>query len=240
MRRQRAEAVPCQICKQSKRPSEVLPADLVRDSVAETIRKSHPDWSPLGFICLADLNRFRTQHVADVLETERGELSSLEEGVVRSLHEHETLSRNLNVEFDRELALGERLADRIAEFGGSWRFILSFAAVVAVWIGVNSIALLRGPFDPYPYILLNLVLSCLAALQAPVIMMSQNRQEARDRLRAEHDYRVNLKAELEIRHINAKFDLLLSHQWQRLLEIQQIQMDIMEELAERGRRRRES
>ena len=234
MPRHRPEPVPCQICRQLRRPNDVLPAELVRNSVAETIRKAYPDWSSQGFICLADLNRFRTEHVQDVLETERGELSSLEEEVVRSLHEHETLSRNINVEFDRELTVGEQLADQVAEFGGSWRFIISFGVVFAVWIGVNSVALLREPFDPYPYILLNLVLSCLAALQAPVIMMSQNRQEARDRLRAEHDYRINLKAELEIRHINAKFDLLLTHQWQRLLEIQQIQMEIMEEVARRG------
>jgi uncharacterized membrane protein len=235
MPRPRAETVVCQVCQQPKRPSEMLPAELVRNSVADTIRKNHPEWSGRGFICLTDLNRARAQHVGDVLETERGELSTLEGEVLRSLHEHETLSRNLNVEFERELSLGARLADHIAEFGGSWRFIISFAGVLTVWIGVNSLALVRAPFDPYPYILLNLVLSCLAALQAPVIMMSQNRQEARDRLRAEHDYRINLKAELEIRHINAKFDLLLSHQRQRLLEIQQIQMDIMEELAGRGR-----
>ena len=233
MTRQRQETAPCQICKQLKRANDVLPAELVRSSIVETIRKTHPEWSSQGFICLADLNHFRTEHVQDVLETEKGELSALEEEVVRSLKEHETLSRNINVEFDRELTFGERIADRVAEFGGSWRFITSFAAVLAAWIAVNSLALLRQPFDPYPYILLNLVLSCLAALQAPVIMMSQNRQEARDRLRAEHDYRVNLKAELEIRHLNAKLDLLLTHQWQRLLEIQQIQMEIIEEVARR-------
>jgi uncharacterized membrane protein len=237
MVRHRGEPVLCQICQHAKRPTEVLPAELVRHSVAETIRRSHPDWAGQGFICLADLNRFRSAHVEQVLETERGELSALEADVVRSLHEHETMSRNLNVEFDRELTLGERIADRVAEFGGSWRFIISFGAVLAVWIAVNSLAVIRATFDPYPYILLNLVLSCLAALQAPIIMMSQNRQESRDRLRAEHDYRVNLKAELEIRHINAKFDLLLTHQWQRLLEIQQIQLEIMEELGTRPPRR---
>jgi len=237
MPRAQPASVPCQICKQLKRPNDVLPAELVRNSVAETIRRAHPDFAPSGFICLADLNHFRTVHVQDVLETEKGELSSLEEEVVRSLKEHETLSRNVNLEFERELTLGERLADRVAEFGGSWRFIITFGVVLAVWITVNSIALLREPFDPYPYILLNLVLSCLAALQAPVIMMSQNRQEAKDRLRGEHDYRVNLKAELEVRHLNAKLDLLLTHQWQRLLEIQQIQMELMEELVQRGSRR---
>lgn len=98
---------------------------------------------------------------------------------------------------------------------------------------INSIILLRRPFDPYPFILLNLILSCLAAIQAPIIMMSQNRQEAKDRLRSEHDYRVNLKAELEIRHLHAKMDQLLTHQWNRLLQIQQIQVELIEEIVEK-------
>ena len=105
-----------------------------------------------------------------------------------------------------------------------------------MWIAINSIPLLWRPFDVYPYILLNLALSGLAAIQAPIIMMSQNRQEAKDRLRSEHDYRVNLKAELEIRQLHWKLDQLLTHQWQRLLEIQQIQMDLMEELVHKQRR----
>jgi uncharacterized membrane protein len=107
---------------------------------------------------------------------------------------------------------------------------------MTVWIVINTMALAQSPFDPYPYILLNLVLSCMAAVQAPIIMMSQNRQDAKDRLRAEHDYRVNLKAELEIRHLNERIDILLRHQWQRLMEIQQIQIDILEELASRKKR----
>jgi len=106
--------------------------------------------------------------------------------------------------------------------------------VLAAWIGINSVATIRTPFDPYPYILLNLILSCLAAIQAPIIMMSQNRIEVRDRLRSENDYQVNLKAELEIRHLHEKLDVLLKHQWQKLLEIQQIQMDFMKELVRRN------
>jgi uncharacterized membrane protein len=150
--------------------------------------------------------------------------------VLQSLRaEEEFISENINTEFARRRTLGERVADKMAEFGGSWPFIFAFTIVLAGWIVVNSTALLTRPFDPYPYILLNLVLSCLAALQAPVIMMSQNRQEARDRLRAENDYRVNLKAELEIRHIIAKLDQLVTHQWQRLLEIQRLQLELLEQ-----------
>jgi len=159
---------------------------------------------------------------------------------MKSMKDQGLLAKNVNVEFDRKLTLGERLADKVAEFGGSWRFIITFFIVMVMWIIMNSVLLLRKPFDPYPFILLNLVLSCLAAIQAPIIMMSQNRQEAKDRLRSEQDYRVNLKAELEIRYLHEKIDHLLAQQWQRLVEIQQIQMDLMEELVRKTPRERSS
>jgi uncharacterized membrane protein len=209
--------------------------DLVSEPLCRMVQAAHPEWSDQQVICLPCLNHFRARYVAEALEAQIGEVSSLDKEVVKSLREQELVSGNLNVESDAQMTIGQRIADRVAGFGGSWSFILSFGAVLVGWIALNTSALLRRPFDPYPYILLNLVLSCLAAMQAPVIMMSQNRQEARDRLRAEHDYRVNLKAELEIRHLHWKMDQLLSHQWRRLLEIQQIQTDLMEELA--GRRR---
>jgi uncharacterized membrane protein len=159
----------------------------------------------------------------------KGEISDLEKEVLNSLKEHEVLSRNVNVEFERKLTLGERMADSLATYAGSWRFIIIFMLVLLVWIVVNTVVLIQRPFDPYPFILLNLVLSCIAAIQAPVIMMSQNRQEAKDRLRSEYDYRVNLKAELEIRQLHEKMDHLLVTQWQRLLEIQEMQMELIEE-----------
>jgi uncharacterized membrane protein len=225
------KAAVCQICKKRKALSELFPGALVRDSIVEIIRKKHPDWSSSGFICLDDLNYFRTEYVKDVLAADKGDLSALEKQVMKSLKEEELLSKNVNVEFEGQLTFGQRLADKIAEFGGSWRFITIFAAVLLVWVTVNSIILIWRPFDPYPFILLNLVLSCLAAVQAPIIMMSQNRQESKDRLRAQHDYLVNLKAELEIRHLHEKMDHLLRHQWQRLLEIQEIQTELMEGLT---------
>ena len=227
------EMIRCHVCKLAKHRTEVFPAELVRPPIADIIRKSFPEWSSEAYICYNDLNRFRTRYVQNTLEQERGDLSSLEEDVVRSLHEQELLTRNVNTEFGRDLTFGERVADKVASFGGSWTFIILFAVVLLLWISANSFILVQRSFDPYPFILLNLVLSCLAAIQAPIIMMSQNRLEAKDRLRAEYDYRVNLKAELEIRQVNAKIDLLLTHQWHRLLEIQQIQTDLMEELAER-------
>jgi uncharacterized membrane protein len=221
----------CQICRQRKQLDEVWPSELIREGILETIRKKYPDWDDHGYICLADLNHFRGEYVEDVLEEETGQISALHEEVLESLKEHEILSRNINLEFEQELTFWERMSDKLATVGGSWTFILGFALVIAIWVVVNSIALLRRPFDPYPYILLNLVLSCLAAIQAPVIMMSQNRQDAKDRLRSEHDYQLNLKAELEIRHLNEKMDLLLTSQWRRLLEIQRIQMEVLEELV---------
>jgi uncharacterized membrane protein len=221
----------CPLCGRALLGTELLHGEMVRPTIRELIRKDHPTWTADSVVCFACLNRFRAEYIEDVLEAEKGELSALDREVLRTMREHETLSENLNVEFDRNLTFGQRLADRVAEFGGSWTFILCFAGVMAIWILVNAGALLVGPFDPFPYILLNLVLSCLAAVQAPVIMMSQNRQEAKDRLRAEHDYQINLKAELEIRHLNWRMDQLINHQWHRLLEIQQIQTELIAELA---------
>ena len=231
MAKKQQETVFCQICKGKKKLNEVIPAELIHEPVVGTIQKTHPDWSPSGFICITDLNQFRAKYVKDVLETGKGELSTLEEQVVRSLKENELLSKNINIEFDQKLTFGERLADRIADFGGSWDFIVIFVGVLLLWVAANSVILIWRPFDPYPFILLNLVLSGLAAIQAPIIMMSQNRQEAKDRFRSEHDYSINLKAELEIRHLHEKIDHLLKNQWQRLLEIQEIQMELMEVLA---------
>ncbi len=218
---------------------EVWPGELIREGIRETIRKKYPDWDDEGYICQADMNHFRGEYVEDVLEEETGQISALHEEVLESLKEHEILSKNINLEFEQELTVWERMSDKVASFGGSWRFIVGFGVVMAIWVIVNSIALMRQPFDPYPYILLNLVLSCLAAIQAPVIMMSQNRQDAKDRLRSEHDYQLNLKAELEIRHLNEKMDLLLSTQWRRLLEIQRIQMEVLEELVRKTRQKAE-
>jgi uncharacterized membrane protein len=235
MTQNQEKTVLCQICKKQKKVSEVVLGELIHEPLVKTIRKEYPDWSPNGFICLPDLNHFRAEHVQEILEEDRGELSELEKEVVKSIGEQEFLAKDVNTEFDKQLTIGQRIADRVAEFGGSWRFIIIFGVILLLWITGNSIALLLKPFDPYPFILLNLVLSCLAAMQAPIIMMSQNRQEAKDRLRAEHDYAVNLKAELEIRRLNEKMDHLLAHQWQRLLEIQQIQTELMEELAHTSR-----
>jgi uncharacterized membrane protein len=231
MTKRPTETIVCDICKKPKKVSDILSGELVHGPIVELIRKAYPDWSAASHVCFADLNRFRAEYVEDMLEAEKGALTALETEVVKSLREQELLAENVNVAFDQQLTVGERLADKVAEFGGSWRFVVSFTVIVLVWLVLNSLTLLRRPFDPYPFILLNLVLSCLAAIQAPVILMSQNRQESKDRLRSEYDYRVNLKAELEIRLLHTKIDQLLTHQWQRLLEIQRVQTELLDELV---------
>lgn len=222
----------CAICGEEGR--ELVPLKLVRPAIAELIAHDHPSIGEGDAICRQHLTEYRSRHVEDLLQRERGELSELEQQVVASLARQETVSQDVEEAWDDKRRFGEKVADMVAEFGGSWSFIISFMAVLALWIGVNVWAATRV-FDPYPFILLNLILSCIAALQAPVIMMSQRRQEAKDRLRSENDFRVNLKAELEIRHLHEKMDHLLTHQWERLVEIQQIQLEIMHDLAARRR-----
>src|SRR2546422_4999625 len=226
-----AAPVICQVCKKPKSPNSGMIAELIRPSLLEFIKKKMPDVDSKAFICFEDLGEFRKDYVKEVLEDEIGELSALDQEVVESLEQHEILSSDIEKQFEKKLTFGERLSDRIAEFGGSWKFLISFGAVIFVWIGANVVLLATKAFDPYPFILLNLILSCLAAVQAPVIMMSQNRAEARDRLRAENDYKINLKAELEIRHLHEKIDHLLRRQYNRLFEIQQIQVELLEEIS---------
>ena len=161
-------------------------------------------------------------------------LSEREKKDVRHLSERKRISRNTNKEFIEERTFGQKLADRVAAFGGSWTFILIFGGILVCWVLLNSIMLARrgSTFDPYPYILLNLFLSMLAALQAPVIMMSQNRQAAKDRLDAAHDYEVNLKAELEIMGLHEKVDALREKQWEDLIQLQQKQIDLLTRLLD--------
>ncbi len=227
--------ITCQVCQKIYPRFETLPGKAIRVTLLPYIQQLRPDWSLEQNICLHCLNKARSSFVEKSLEEEIGGLSSIEKEVIESIRNHELISGN-PLEFDQEkLSLGERASDKLASFGGSWTFIIIFSAILGGWIIINSIVLYTKPFDPYPFILLNLVLSTLAAIQAPIIMMSQNRQEAKDRKRAEMDYKTNLKAELEIRHLHIKMDQLLTQQWHRLLEIQQVQTDLLEDLIEKKR-----
>jgi len=223
----------CEACGQSKTSGEVFPLALVHEGVFKMIQRDRPKVNREGWICSPDLNSYRMEYIKAALEEEKGELTAFEQEVVTSIQEQETVSKDIHREYEGRLTVGQRMADRLAACGGSWRFILLFVGGLIFWIILNSILLLRKPFDPYPFILLNLVLSCMAALQAPIIMMSQNRQDAKDRLRSEYDYRVNLKAELEVRYLHQKLDHFLRREWQTLLEIQEIQIDLMKEISGR-------
>jgi uncharacterized membrane protein len=167
----------------------------------------------------------KVAHAAQGLEARIARLGELERRILARVVRREAVARDTNVEFQERLSFGERMADRLATFGGSWTFLALFAAIMLAWVGYNG-EHPRG-FDPYPFILLNLVLSCLAAVQAPVIMMSQNRMAAKDRVDARHDYEVNLKAEMEVMALHAKLDELQQREWARLLEIQQRQIDAL-------------
>jgi len=225
----------CEVCHGDKPLDQVLPMELIRENIIRAIRQEHPDLAESGFICLSDINRYRAQYIQSIMEDQKGMLSEPEKDVIEAVEAREFISQDTAKKYEQTLSLGDRLADKLADFGGSWRFLGIFSLILICWIVVNSLFLVKSPFDPYPYIFLNLILSCLAAIQAPVIMMSQNRQEERDRIRAIHDYQVNLKAEVEIRALNEKLDRLIRHQWQKLLEIQQIQTDLMEENIKGGK-----
>ena len=167
--------------------------------------------------------------VAEYVTQQIGELTDLEKTVVSAIEDKAILSDRGESDEDQKLTFGQRIADKVASFGGSWTFIISFGAFLFLWIAANAWFLANKGFDPYPFILLNLILSCIAALQAPVIMMSQNRQEEKDRERAKKDYMVNLKSELEIRMLHEKIDHLIMHQQQELLEIRNTQLELMRE-----------
>ncbi|MDI3469707.1 MAG: DUF1003 domain-containing protein [Pseudolabrys sp.] len=235
-RRSRAARYPCAVCGRERPSKDSVRLDVVRPTLLERIKQDNPDLPSEGFICIDDLDAYRSRYVAELLKDERGELSNLAREVVQSLADHEILAENIESQFEGHRTFGERLSDHLASFGGSWPFLILFGVVLFAWMGFNLIvAAGRGQFDPYPFILLNLVLSCLAAVQAPIIMMSQKRQESKDRLRSENDYRVNLKAELEIRHLHEKIDHILTRQWERLAEIQQIQLESLREPLARKR-----
>ena len=211
--------------------SKKVLAKSIRKSLFDLIQQDVENFTRNSVISIAELNQYRQKYIASYLVNEVGELSVLEEDVLKTLQNHETVSKKIIDDLDaRKFTFGQRLADKIASFGGSWKFIIIFGLFIFIWISSNILFLLNKGFDPYPFILLNLILSCLAALQAPVIMMSQNRQEEKDRERSKQDYMVNLKSELEIRMLHEKIDHLIIHQQQELLSIQQVQVEMMEDI----------
>jgi uncharacterized membrane protein len=209
----------------------------IRDGIFNLILSEHPDFNKDSYITLAELNQYRRLYLTSLIIQEQGELAMIDRDVMEAIKKNAILSENVQEEIDSELTLGQKVADKVAAFGGSWTFIITFFTFILVWMLINIWLLSSKPFDPYPFILLNLLLSCLAAIQAPIIMMSQNRLEQKDRQRAEHDYKINLKAELEIKLLSEKIDHLLVHQSKKLLEIQEVQIDYLEDLMKEIRKR---
>ena len=234
MANSRNRSVPCLICGESKPAASCQIAGSLRPSVAEFIAARHAErWRLESYVCRSCLNRERHAHLLAQLEKERGTLSAVEAEVLRRAAEHTSITAHLEQQFQRKLTFGQRMADAVAEVGGSWPFVSGFIVALAGWIALNTVLLRAAAFDPYPYILLNLGLSCLAAIQAPIIMMSQKRGAARDRMEADEDYKINLKAELEIAALHEKVDHLLHVQWERMVEIQQTQIELLSELTSR-------
>ncbi len=211
---------------------EKVSAKLVRQPIIDIIKAEHPLFDEKCHLSMGELNEYREKYISNFLQQELGELSDMETKVLDALKENTILSDDLDDDVSK-LTIGQRVADKVASFGGSWTFIILFVAFLLVWIAANIFILANKGFDPYPFILLNLILSCVAALQAPVIMMSQNRQGEKDREKAQNDYMVNLKSELEIRMLHEKLDHLILHQEQSLIEIQKVQIDMMNDILVR-------
>jgi uncharacterized membrane protein len=220
------------ICHVTKKEYSELEARLgsdIDEPIFEMIRKAHPDFTKNCWISIDELNVFRKQYMENLINDELKELKKLNEDISATLEEGTRRSKRIHELKHEDPTFGQRIADKIAAFGGSWTFILSFLFFLIAWMTVN-VLMQDKAYDKYPFILLNLMLSALAALQAPVIMMSQNRQEEKDRRRAEHDYKVNVKAELEIKLLHDKLDYLMISQNKRLLEIQKVQADYLEDI----------
>jgi uncharacterized membrane protein len=204
----------------------------IRTSILNLILEDFPDFDVNDSISVQELNVYREKYISKFLQTEISQLSKLEKDVVRSLGDDTSFVAKVEEEVDTR-NYGQIVADKVAAFGGSWTFIIAFFVFITIWISSNVIIFTNKEFDPYPFILLNLILSCVAALQAPVIMMSQNRQEEKDRERAKKDYMINLKSELEIRMLDDKIDHLVMHQQQELIEIQKVQIEMMNDILNR-------
>lgn len=180
------------------------------------------------------MNNHSQEQIKKILMEKFETLSKREVDFIHRIVERRHITHDTNKEFDDQLTFGQRVADKVAAFGGSWTFIIIFASILVTWVILNSVVLAQfnDTFDPFPYILLNLFLSMLAAIQAPVIMMSQNRMSIKDRLDAAHDYEVNIKAETEIANLHEKLDELRDKQWAELVEMQQEQIRLLTKLLE--------
>ena len=215
------------ISKKAYHISEKIAANSINESIFQLIQKENPDVTISDVISIQELNQYRHKYISTCLLNDYSELNVLKIKVDNATNKETLLTQELENDDASKITFGQRIADHVATFGGSWTFIISFGVFLVIWIAINAIILRQIAFDPYPFILLNLILSCIAAMQAPVIMMSQNRQEEKDRERAKKDYLINLKSELEVRVLHEKIDHLILKQQQELFEIQQEQIQLL-------------
>jgi len=225
----------CDICQKMFNESELISGHGIDHGIEKLIQKDFPEWDDYKQICKNDFHIYQAKYISSIIDEETGRVKELNDAVLHSITDNETIAENVNQSIKEKMKMGDAISDKVASFGGSWKFIIFFFIVLISWIIINSIVLLQKPFDPYPFILMNLILSCIAAIQAPIIMMSQNRQEKKDRLRSENDYKVNLKSEIEIRTLHEKVDHLLLDQWSRMMKIQEMQIEMLEEIKEKIR-----
>jgi uncharacterized membrane protein len=213
--------------------SDKISGKTVRQSILSLIQKDYPQFTSDKFLSINELSLYREKYIEGILSKQIGELTDLDKTVLEALKDKNSLTDKLDSDDTQSMTIGQRIADKVATFGGSWTFIISFGMFLFVWIIINIFWLQNKGFDPYPFILLNLILSSLAALQAPVIMMSQNRQEEKDRERAKKDYMINLKSELEIRMLHEKIDHLVINEQQEVIEIHKVQIEMMNDILKR-------
>ena len=223
----------CDICHKEYSETEIYNGHGILHEIENIIRIDFPDWNDDKNICKSDFSNYRNRYISQIIEEEKGNIKDLEEDVLKSINDNELITENINSSIQEKMKIGDSISDKVASFGGSWKFIIFFFAILAFWILLNSLFLAKKSFDPYPFILMNLILSCLAAIRAPIIMMSQHRLEKRDRLRSENDYKVNLKAEIEIRTLHEKVDHLLLDQWSKMMNIQEMQIEVLEEIRKK-------
>ncbi len=213
--------------------SDKISGKSVNQSIFSLIQKDYPQFTTENYLSVSELNDYRKKYIESFFSKKMGKLTTQEKIVLESLENKTTITDKLDSNDKQALTVGQRIADHVATFGGSWTFIISFGMFLLIWILINIYWLVNKGFDPYPFILLNLILSTLAAIQAPVIMMSQNRQEDKDRDRSKKDYMVNLKAELEIKILHEKVDHLIIHEQQESVEIHKVQVKMLNDILER-------
>ena len=229
----------CQLSGKKVNENNATDGFSIREELIEIIKQKKPDFDVEGWVSNEELNKIKSDRIKKLLQEDVGYLTEIEKKIAEAADKHDFMSKDFaEDEEDEMLTFGQRMSDRVAEFGGSWKFIIFFGVFFAVWILLNVFIYENKGFDPYPFILLNLILSCVAALQAPIIMMSQNRMEEKDRARAINDFKVGLKTEIEIRMLDEKMNHLVNKQIFHLHENMELQNEMLENIIKNTKKRK--